>query len=76
MSFKFVSEKFEFHFSVDGTRYEVILERESLLENWFVTVRKTDTNEVLKNALGQKTLTGTRQTAEAILREVLELPAA
>ncbi len=76
MSFKFVSEKFEFHFSVDGGRYEVILERESLLENWFVTVRKTDTNEVLKNALGQKTLTGTRQTAEAILREVLDLPAA
>ena len=71
MSLKFISELFQFHFSFDGIRYEVALERESLLENWFVTVTNTDTEEVLKSSLGEKDLQADRETARAILQELL-----
>ncbi len=73
MSLKFISETFLFHFSVSGERYEVRLERESLLENWFITILNTDTDTTLKSTMGKKDMVGDRATAETLLRETLNL---
>jgi hypothetical protein len=73
MSLKFISETFLFHFSVNGDRYEVRLERESLLENWFINILNTDSNHVLQSTMGKKDMIGNRETAEALLRKVLQL---
>jgi hypothetical protein len=73
MGLKFISETFNFHFSVSGERYEVRLERESLLENWFITIVNTDTDAVLKSTMGKKDMVGNRTSAETLLREALKL---
>ncbi|EIJ43787.1 hypothetical protein BegalDRAFT_2959 [Beggiatoa alba B18LD] len=72
MTFKFMSEVFYFHFNVHGQRFEVQMERESLLENWFLTVKNTDSKETLASFMGQKTLVPDRQTAETILRQYVK----
>lgn len=73
MSLKFISETFLFHFSVSGDRYEVRLERESLLENWFINIVNTDNNQMLQSTMGKKDMTGDRDTAETLLRNILHL---
>lgn len=73
MSLKFISETFLFHFSSGGDRYEVRLERESLLENWFITIINIDSDATLKSTMGKKDMIGNRSTAEALLRETLNL---
>lgn len=69
MTLKFMSELYLFHFSYSGERYEVKLERESLLENWFVTVINSDKNATVTSYLGEKTMVPDRHVAQQILED-------
>lgn len=73
MTLKFMSELYHFHFSYSGERYEVKLERESLLENWFVTVLNNDKDTTVASYLGEKSMAPDRHVAQNILEEHVKI---